>query len=602
MCGIVGFSGKNNAPNRLVGGLKNLEYRGYDSAGVAFIKEDTLVTIKAKGRVSELEKKLGQCFNTIACGIAHTRWATHGEPSDVNSHPHATEKVALVHNGIIENYSEIKQELTAQGYQFHSMTDTETAACLLDFFYKGDPIQAIKQTLAKIEGSYAFGILFKDFPNTIYGVKKDSPLAVAVSPEGNFIVSDITAVIEHTNQYFLLEEQEIAIVDANGVTVVDFEKNKIEKQVQTANWNSIDLNKDGFAHFMLKEIAEQKKVVGNTIRERIQDNLPCFEKDGILDTDLQGISKIHIVACGTAMNAGLLGKDFIRSLARIDTSVEIASEFRYNNPILGKNDLVIIISQSGETADSLAALRLAKRKGIKTLAIVNVIGSTIANEADFFIHTLAGPEIAVASTKAYSVQVATLYLLAFKLAYLYNIKSKEQVQTLVEEFLATVALMGKDTYPQMDKITDYLKEAKQIFFIGRGLDWRLCEEGSLKLKEISYINCQAYAAGELKHGTISLIEEGVPVIVLATQKELLPKMLSNVKEVRARGAKVFLITNSTILDDDIYDACIQISDISDLFTPLIAVRALQIIAYETSLKLGCDIDKPRNLAKSVTVE
>lgn len=602
MCGIVGFSGTSGAPNLLVGGLKNLEYRGYDSAGVAFVKDNALLTVKAKGRVKELENKLGQCFDEIPCGIAHTRWATHGEPSDVNSHPHATEKVALVHNGIIENYSEMKQELIAKGYVFESMTDTETAVCLLDYFYKGDPIEAIKQTLAKIEGSYAFGILFKDFPNTIYAVKKDSPLAVAVSPQGNFIVSDITAVIEHTNQYFLLEEEEIAIVNADAVMVVDFEKKSIEKQLQTAHWNSIDLDKDGFPHFMLKEIGEQKKAVTNTIWERIQDELPCFAKDGILDTDLEGISKIHIVACGTAMNAGLLGKDFIRCMARIDTCVEIASEFRYNDPILGKNDLVIVISQSGETADSLAALRLAKRKGIKTLAIVNVIGSTIANEADFFIHTLAGPEIAVASTKAYSVQVATLYLLAFKLAFIYGTRSKEQVQKLVKEFLATVELMGKDTYPQMDKITDYLKTAKQIFFIGRGLDWHLCDEGSLKLKEISYINCQSYAAGELKHGTISLIEEGIPVIVLATQKELLPKMLSNVKEIRARGAKVFLITNSPILDDDIYDAYIQISDVPDVFTPLIAVRVLQMIAYETSLKLGCDIDKPRNLAKSVTVE
>ena len=607
MCGIVGYIGTKNASDILIDGLRKLEYRGYDSAGIAVVEGGSVVCRKTKGRLDDLEN-----FMKIAgrpqgnCGIGHTRWATHGEPSDANSHPHGRGRVTIVHNGIIENYMQIKKEFTEQGYEFESQTDTETIAVLLNSLYKGDPIEAIDELVRKIRGSYALGIIFADRADTIYAIRKDSPLIVGLSENENFIASDIPAILSLTRKYYLMEENEIAIVTKDDVKIVDREGSPIKKSVFEANWDIEAAEKGGYPHFMIKEIHEEPKVLRDTIYPHIVDGLPSLGVDALLDERIGSFKRIHIVACGTAMHAGLIGKTAIESLARIPVEVSIASEFRYANPILNKDDLVVIISQSGETADTLAALRLAKQKGVFTLAIVNVVGSSIAREADAAVFTAAGPEIAVASTKAYSVQCAVMYLLALRFALANGSCSKETIAEKTKTLEMIPEIVDK-TIEYLDPLCASLAneniDTHDLFFIGRGMDYSLSMEGSLKLKEISYIHSEAYAAGELKHGTISLVTDGVPVVGIATQSYLLEKMISNVKEVKARGAKVFLVTmEGTEISEDVYDFLISLPKTDEFFAPLLLGPFIQLFAYHASVARGCDVDKPRNLAKSVTVE
>ncbi|MEE1280436.1 MAG: glutamine--fructose-6-phosphate transaminase (isomerizing) [Oscillospiraceae bacterium] len=606
MCGIVGYIGTKNASDILIEGLRKLEYRGYDSAGIVVVEGGSVVLRKTKGRLDDLEAFMVNsgrpCGN---CGIGHTRWATHGEPSDINSHPHACGRVTLVHNGIIENYMQLKKELSDMGYEFKSQTDTETVAVLLESIYDGEPIKAIDELVRKIRGSYALAVIFADRPETIYAIRKDSPLIVGLSESENFIASDIPAILSLTRKYYLMEENEIAIVTKDEVKIVDREGAPIKKSVFEANWDIEAAEKGGYPHFMIKEIYEEPRVLRDTISPHIVDGLPNLNVDVLSDERIGGFKKIHIVACGTAMHAGLIGKTAIEALARIPVEVSIASEFRYANPILDKDDLVVIISQSGETADTLAALRLARQNGVFTLAVVNVVGSSIAREADAAIFTAAGPEIAVASTKAYSVQCAVMYLLALRFALVNGCD-----KATIAEKTATLVKMPEvveKTIEYLDPLCKQLAnenlDTQDLFFIGRGMDYSLSMEASLKLKEISYIHSEAYAAGELKHGTISLVTDGVPVVGFATQPKLLEKMISNVKEVKARGAKVFLVTSEGIeVSEDVYDFLISLPKTDELFTPLLLAPFIQLFAYHTSVARGCDVDKPRNLAKSVTVE
>lgn len=606
MCGIVGYVGKKNATTVLLNGLATLEYRGYDSAGVAFFKNSEIRIVKAKGRLDNLKARLEEMKDvTSNCGIGHTRWATHGEPSDINSHPHCGKKVALVHNGIIENYMDLKKELLAQGYMFESQTDTEVAAKLIDSCYHGDPVAAIREAIKKIRGAYAFGILFSDQPQTIYAIRKDSPLIVGLGDGENFIASDVPAILRYTRDYYLMEENELAIVTPTRVTVTDLDGNEIQKERLTAKWDVEAAEKGGYAHFMLKEIHEQPPAIRNTVTPRIKDGLPDFSQEKISDEMLSGYRRIHIVACGTAMHAGLVGKNLIEKLARVSVEVDVASEFRYRDPILSKEDLVLVISQSGETADTLAALRLAGEQGCDTMAIVNVVGSSIAREAKHVIYTWAGPEIAVASTKAYTVQVAVMYLLAIRLAFVSKTVSTERALELTRELLAipeTVAEVLKSE-KTLEEISHVFTDCEDLFFIGRGVDYAVAMEGSLKLKEISYIHSEAYAAGELKHGTISLIEKDIPVIALCTQEKLMEKMISNIKEVKTRGAYVIALCPENVnLPAEVADRVISIPKAEDLMMPIATAVPLQILAYYTAVNRGCDVDKPRNLAKSVTVE
>ena len=604
MCGIVGYIGDRDTTSVLIDGLRKLEYRGYDSAGIAVIENGSIRTVKTKGRLDQMEEKVKQVGSPEGhCGIGHTRWATHGEPSDVNSHPHGNSTVTIVHNGIIENYLQLKEFLTKKGYQFESETDTESVAKLLDYFYHGDPLAAIKEVITRIRGSYALGILFKDFPDQIFAVRKDSPLIVGLAEGENFIASDIPAILKYTNRYYLLEENEIAILEKDCVQIVDIDGMPIDKEVQTATWNMEAAEKGGYPHFMLKEIHEEPKALRDTISPRIVDGLPEFEN--ISSETLKQFERIYIVACGTAMHAGMIGKLGIERLARIPVDVDLASEFRHRNPVFGKKDLAIFITQSGETADTLAALRLCKSKGVHTLGVVNVVGSSIAREADSVIYTWAGPEIAVASTKAYSVQVSVMYLLAIKLGLLSGNLPAEEARDLTRQ-LAEMPEVVEKSFEQAENvkhIAALCQNTHDLFFIGRGLDNALSMEGSLKLKEISYIHSEAYAAGELKHGPISLVVDGIPVIAIATQDALFEKMLSNIKEVKARGAKVLLICIEGVQDiDKICDYAIVLPKMNDFFAALPGVAMLQMFAYYTSVLRGCDVDKPRNLAKSVTVE
>lgn len=621
MCGIVGFTKvdinnaddyKYNCMDILINGLRKLEYRGYDSAGIATFTGSKLTTVKAKGRLQQLEDKLSLLPQINAdCGIGHTRWATHGEPSDVNSHPHGDEKISIVHNGIIENYMHLKEFLQGKGYDFQTQTDTETIVKLLDYYYNcdGDPEQAIKNTVSRLKGSYALGIIFSDHPNKIYALRKDSPLIIGVSEIGYFICSDIPAILDYTNQYYLLEEQELAVLSAQGVSITNFDNEFVSKELLTALWDCTSAQKGGYPHFMLKEIHEVPDSIKKTLSPRVVEGMPELGIDELTDERLNSFNKIHIVACGTAMHAGLIGKHAIEQLARKPVSVEVASEFRYNNPILSCHDLVIIISQSGETADTVAALRLAKQHGAYVLAIVNVVGSSIAREADSVMYTYAGLEIAVASTKAYTVQTCTLYLLALRLGYASNNYTKEQVKSLTSQLLdmtyITKGIIDSQS-EQCKYIASLLQNSKDLFYLGRGLDYCLAMEGSLKLKEISYIHSESYPAGELKHGTISLVTDGMPIIAIATQQKLISKMVSNIKEVSARGGNVLLICNSDIPHaDDFTQNIISLqlpSNIDDLFMAVPTSIIVQLIAYYTSVLRGCDVDKPRNLAKSVTVE
>ena len=606
MCGIVGYVGPRDCTDVLIDALSKLEYRGYDSAGIAVFENGKISVAKSKGRLKDLENKMETEGRPQGhAGIGHTRWATHGEPSDINSHPHSGKRVTIVHNGIIENYKKLKDFLVKQGKSFLSETDTEVVAQLLDYYYDGNPLETIIKTVHELEGSYALGIVFADFPDTVYAVRMESPLIIGKGGGESFIASDVPAILKYTKDYYLLEHGEVAMLNRNGVKFYDIHKREIEKELKTADWDMDAAEKGGFEHFMLKEIHEQPESIKKTIAPRISDGLPCLEECGITPEKLRSFDKIYIVACGTAMHAGMVGKYVIEKLARIPVVVDIASEFRYRDPLLTDKDLVIIISQSGETADSLAAMRLSKKLGAQTLAIVNAKGSSIAREADMLIYTHAGPEIAVASTKAYMVQIAVMYLLAFELALASGEIDEAQCRQLTALLQSTPELIEKilEEKKQAQYIASKLITADSLLYIGRGLDYALSMEGSLKLKEISYIHSECYAAGELKHGTISLISNGMPVIAVATQTALFDKTISNIKEVKARGAKVVIVCrNGYEPENDVADYKFGLPDIDDILMPMTAVVPLQLIAYYTSVLKGNDVDKPRNLAKSVTVE
>lgn len=605
MCGIIGYSGIDKAMPKIIHGLERLEYRGYDSAGTAFFKNGRLVCVKTKGRIENLKETLGDLYDEadIKCGIGHTRWATHGEPSDVNSHPHGTENVLIVHNGIIENYGGIKDFLLEKGYTFDSETDTETAAKLLDYFYgeTKDPVEAIKKVKNMLRGSFAICAVFCGNENKIYGFRKDNPLIVAPADNGIFFASDVSAVLMHTKHFRRLEEDEIAVIDEKTIFVTDKNGETTESEFETVDWDSEAAEKGGFQHFMLKEIFEEPEAVKRTVQSLVCDGLPCLGFENISD-----VKRIHIVACGTAMHAGLMGKIAIEKFARIPVSVVLASEFRYQDPILDKKDLVIVISQSGETADTLAALRLAKNNGIPTLGVVNVIGSTIAREAERVIYTHAGPEIAVASTKAYSVQLAVMFLVAIEMGYVSGMISEKTAKEYTEELLVRIPRLIENTLQKKEQCSEIAwkyKACKNMFFMGRGADYALACEAALKTKEISYIHCESIAAGEMKHGTISLITDDIPVFVFATDEELVEKTISNIKEVSARGARIIMICgeNTDIKDDCEWDV-IRIPETDSIFKTMFAATTAQLVAYFISCHLGLDVDKPRNLAKSVTVE
>ena len=606
MCGIVGYVGKRNAQNVLLDGLEKLEYRGYDSAGVALALEGGIRVVKSKGRLAELRKKLElQALTESRCGIGHTRWATHGEPSDVNSHPHSTPRVSIVHNGIIENYGILKERLMAKGYTFESETDTEVLVKLIDNCYEGEPLKALHEALGMVRGSYALAVLFKDFPDTVFAVKRESPLIVGWGEGENFVASDIPALLKYTRKYSVLEEGDLAVVTAGSIQFYNEFAEPVEREVLTADWDMEAAEKGGYPHFMLKEINEQPAAITATVSPRVENGLPDLRIPELSDEVLGGIGTIHLVACGTAMHAGMVGKAAIEALARVPAEVDIASEFRYRNPILRPNDLVIIISQSGETSDTLAALKLAKSRGVPVLAIVNVVGSSIARAADHVLYTYAGPEIAVASTKAYTVQMCVLYLFAFRLALARGEQTEAEIRRLTAELLRASEVIKPRLADceQIKYLASRFVNTQSCFFIGRGFDYSLSLEGSLKLKEISYVHSDAYAAGELKHGTISLITEGVPVIALATQKQVYEKTISNAKETKSRGAKVLLFTTKdAVVPEGVADYVVRLDDYDDLLMPLQLIVPLQLFAYYMAVLRGCDVDKPRNLAKSVTVE
>lgn len=613
MCGIIGFSGYERAADVLLAGLSALEYRGYDSAGIScFTKDGKITTIKSVGKVSELKALVPPDLNA-SCGIGHTRWATHGGVSRENAHPHACGSVTLIHNGIIENYLPLRDELKAKGYTPVSETDSEIAAMLIDSLYTGDAHAAIAAAAERLDGAYAFCILFSDQPGKIYCIRKGSPLVACQTENGTIIASDMVALLRYSKDYFVLEENHIACLTCDAITVTALDGRTTVPEYLTVTWDVSSAQKNGFKHYMEKEIHEQPEALSRTITPRLVKyseggafyTLPDFSADGIPDTLFSGLRRIIITACGTAMHAGMMGKLLFEELLRIPVTVDIASEFRYQNPILTADTLVITVSQSGETADTLAALRLARAEGARTLSIVNVKGSSIARESAHVLYTHAGPEIAVASTKAYTAQLAAFYLIAFRAAYAVGRLSIADCAKYTEELTAVIPAIHKILEQKDDftKISRHLIKANDLFFIGRGMDYALSCEGSIKLKEISYIHSEAYAAGELKHGTLSLITSEVPVIALATQKALLAKMVSNIKEVRARGAFVILVTaKDAAIEPELYDFRVDLPETSDRFAPFAAAVVLQLIAYNTSYLRGLDVDQPRHLAKSVTVE
>ena len=606
MCGIVGYAGKRSAQDVLLDGLEKLEYRGYDSAGVALAQEGGIRVVKSKGRLDALRQKLAVlALAESSCGIGHTRWATHGEPSDVNSHPHSTPRVSIVHNGIIENYGALKERLAARGYTFESETDTEVLVKLIDSCYHGEPLQALHEALGMVRGSYALAVLFKDFPDTIFAVKKESPLIVGWGEGENFVASDIPALLKYTRRYSVLEEGDMAVCTAEGIRFYNEFAEPVQRPVLTADWDMEAAEKGGYPHFMLKEINEQPTAITATVSPRVEEGMPDLRIPQLTDEVLRSIGTVHLVGCGTAMHAGMVGKAAIETLARVPAEVDIASEFRYRDPILNPNDLVIIISQSGETSDTLAALKLAKSRGVPVLAIVNVVGSSIARAADYVLYTYAGPEIAVASTKAYMVQLCVLYLFALRLAYARGRLSAAETRRYTAQLLRAPEIIKARLADceQIKYLASRYMNTQSCFFIGRGFDYSLSLEGSLKLKEISYVHSDAYAAGELKHGTISLITDGVPVIALATQKQVYEKTISNAKETRSRGARVLLFTTkNAVVPEGVADAVIRLDEYEDLLMPLQLIVPLQLFAYYMAVLRGCDVDKPRNLAKSVTVE
>ncbi len=610
MCGIIGFTGYIDAKEVLLNGLAELEYRGYDSAGVAVFTDKGIETFKNVGKVAALRNEIPAGVES-SCGIGHTRWATHGGVTKTNAHPHTCGKVTLIHNGIIENYHELAAELKNGGRIPQSQTDTEVAAMLLDSLYTGDAYAAISEAVKRLTGAYAFCIMFEDQKDVIYCIRKGSPLVACMAEEGAVIASDMVALLKYSKEYFVLPEFNIAKLTKNSVIVTDLYGNSVTPTMLSVNWDMSAAQKNGFKHYMLKEIHEQPESVKLTVRPRIKREngavLPDFSEDKIPDELFLNAGKIVITACGTAMHAGLVGRVLIEKMIRVPVSVEIASEFRYADPIVDKDSLVIVVSQSGETADTLAALRLAKERGSKTLAIVNVKGSSIAREADYCMYTHAGPEIAVASTKAYTAQLAVFYLIACRFALATGKFSREQATEFMNELEAVPEKIEKilEERGVIKELSKRLTPARDLFFIGRGLDYALSCEGSIKLKEITYIHSEAYAAGELKHGTLSLITGGTPVIALGTQSAVFPKLISNVKEVRARGAMVILVTNGANVDDiekGICDEHLVIPACRDEFAPFLAAIYLQLIAYYTSSYRGLDVDQPRNLAKSVTVE
>ena len=606
MCGIVGYVGKRSAQDVLLDGLEKLEYRGYDSAGVALALDGGIRVVKSKGRLTQLRQKLAaQALAQSFCGIGHTRWATHGEPSDVNSHPHSTPRVSIVHNGIIENYGILKERLMAKGDTFESETDTEVLVKLIDSCYTGDPLRALQEALAKVRGSYALAVLFRDRPDTIFAVKRESPLIVGWGEGENFVASDIPALLKYTRRYSVLEEGDMAVCTAEGIRFYNEFAEPVQRPALTADWDMEAAEKGGYPHFMLKEINEQPTAITATVSPRVEDGMPDLRIPQLTDEVLRSIGTVHLVGCGTAMHAGMVGKAAIETLARVPAEVDIASEFRYRDPILNPNDLVIIISQSGETSDTLAALKLAKSRGVPVLAIVNVVGSSIARAADYVLYTYAGPEIAVASTKAYMVQLCVLYLFALRLAYARGRLSEAETRRYTAQLLRAPEIIKARLADceQIKYLASRYMNTQSCFFIGRGFDYSLSLEGSLKLKEISYVHSDAYAAGELKHGTISLITDGVPVIALATQKQVYEKTISNAKETRSRGARVLLFTTkNAVVPEGVADAVIRLDEYEDILMPLQLIVPLQLFAYYMAVLRGCDVDKPRNLAKSVTVE
>ena len=607
MCGIVGYIGSSKAAPILINGLKKLEYRGYDSAGVAIFEDNNIKVVKSKGRLAILEDKVSEDMPKGSIGIGHTRWATHGEPNDLNSHPHVSNsgKIAVVHNGIIENYIELKESLQAKGYQFISDTDTEVFAHLIEHHYRGNIVEAVINSINEVEGSYALGVICSDCGDKFVAARKDSPLVVGLGEKENFIASDIPAILEYTRDVYILEDKEIVVLSSDNVKVFNNHGVEVKKEVFKVNWDVSSAEKSGYEHFMMKEMFEEPKVIRDTINPRIKEDKIYLDNINITSEDLEKIEKIYIVACGTAYHAGVVGKYLLEKLARIPVEVDVASEFRYRDPIINDKNLVIIISQSGETLDTLFALREAKKKGARVLSIVNVVGSSIARDSDDVLYTWAGPEIAVASTKAYNTQLSALYLIALDFA-----KKKGQVdevfyKRIVEE-LINIPKAIENILENKEVIQKFASEhynAKSIFFIGRGFDYALSMEGSLKLKEISYIHSEAYAGGELKHGTIALIEEGTLVICPMTQDNLMDKMISNIREVKARGATVLAIAKESNQQvAKAADVVFTIPDVDSLIAPIAAVTPLQLFAYYMAIQKGCDVDKPRNLAKSVTVE
>ncbi len=613
MCGIVGYTGNSQAAPILLHGLSKLEYRGYDSAGLAVRDgEKNVEIIKAKGRLKVLAEKTNNGESVPGtCGIGHTRWATHGEPSEINAHPHMSDDgdVVAVHNGIIENYQELKDKLTRKGYTFYSSTDTEVAVKLVDYYYKkylGTPVDAINHAMVRIRGSYALAIMFKDYPEEIYVARKDSPMILGVENGESYIASDVPAILKYTRNVFYIGNLEMARVKKGEITFYNLDGDEIEKEPKTIEWDAEAAEKAGYEHFMMKEIHEQPKAVKDTLNSVLKDGQIDLSEVGLTDEDIRKISQIYIVACGSAYHVGMAAQYVIEDLARIPVRVELASEFRYRNPILDPNGLVIIISQSGETADSLAALREAKERGNRTLGIVNVVGSSIAREADNVFYTLAGPEISVATTKAYSTQLMASYLLAVQFAKVRETISTEKYEQLIQELTAIPEKIAKILEDDKERIQWFAaKQAnvKDAFFIGRGIDYAVSLEGSLKMKEISYVHSEAYAAGELKHGTISLIEDGTLLIGILTQNKLYEKTVSNMVECKSRGAYLMGLTTFGHYNiEDTADFTVYIPKTDEHFATSLAVVPLQLLGYYVSVAKGLDVDKPRNLAKSVTVE
>lgn len=608
MCGIVGYIGTHQAAPVLLDGLAKLEYRGYDSAGIAVYDGEKIRMEKAVGRLKVLEE-LTQDGATLpgTVGIGHTRWATHGVPSDLNAHPHFNHdhSIVVVHNGIIENYLKLKKKLAGKGYEFLSETDTEVIAHMLDYYYKGDPLDAISKVMHRMEGSYGLGIMFRDHPDEVYAVRKDSPLIVGTSPEGNLIASDVPAVLKYTRDVYYLENEEIVKLTRDGLHFYNIDEEELEKEATHIDWDMNAAEKGGYEHFMLKEMHEQPKAVKDTLTPRIKNGDVVIEELGMTDEEIRAISKIFIVACGSAYHTGVTAKYIFEKLARIPVEVDLASEFRYRDPILPENTLVVIVSQSGETADTLAALRLAKEKGVRTLGIVNVVGSSIAREADNVMYTWAGPEIAVATTKAYSTQLIAQYLLAMKFAKVRGTVSQNDFDAMIQslERLPEQISLLLSHKENVQRFANRYLAAEHVFFIGRGIDYAISMEGSLKLKEISYIHSEAYAAGELKHGTISLIEDGRLVVAVLTQPELYKKTISNIQEVKTRGAFVMAVTtvgNTEV--EKVADYVVYLPETNPIFANSLAIIPLQLFGYYVSIGRGLDVDKPRNLAKSVTVE